>query len=461
MFLTSWSVANRDCDVLYVLLQDTAGQERFSSLASAFFRGADAVILMFDVNKPETLGGLTKWWNNFKERAPVPDEEAEDYCCVLVGNKIDLALAGGDGKKETVSEAQAVQFMEELIPQKTANAVEADDGLDSDGEETTADEDERTNGHAEPASPADGGGDDDDPLSRSSPPKSDSIQIRRADSSSSHPYAKRPRKPGHRRGDSSQSQSRKRGASASASRSDDRLAAHFVAGGTMTTTHTIYHTPASSLFESESFASAQSSPFASASSVDTVHLSPDSTAAAANASPVPAPAPAGSLHGRRMTSASSSSSSSAPTITPSLYQRAHSSTSAAVMQPSPLGTPAVSAAELPSVSAPDLPSPSASATATTTLEVNGNGASAKDLRHRLPPYPERRPKLFFTSAKTGAGVAPVFEYVARRVVMKWEYEEALEARRMHVREATETIRLADARRGTMGKLAERLSCCGS
>lgn len=416
---------------------------------------------MFDVNKPETLGGLTKWWNNFKERAPVPDEEAEDYCCVLVGNKIDLAVEGGDGKKEAVSEAQAVQFMEELIPQTMANAVEPDDGLDSDDEETTADEDERPNGYAEPAPLPDG--DCDDPLSRSSPPKSDSIQIRRTDSTSSHPYAKRPRKPGHRRGDSSQSQSRGRGASASASRSDDRLASHFVAGGTMTTTHTIYHTPASSLFESESFASAQSSPFASASSVNT--LSPDSTAAApppstaAAAAANASPAPAGSLHGRRLTSASSSSSSSAPTITPSLYHRAHSSTSAAVMQPSPLGTPAVSATELPSVSAPDLPTPSASATA--TLEANGNGTSANDLRHRLPPYPERRPKLFFTSAKTGAGVAPVFEYVARRVVMKWEYEEALEARRMHVREATETIRLADARRGTMGKLADRLSCCGS
>ena len=70
--------------------QDTAGQERFSSLSAAFFRGADAALLMFDVNRPETLDGLNKWWDEFKVRAPVPDEEAEDYCCVVVGNKVEL-----------------------------------------------------------------------------------------------------------------------------------------------------------------------------------------------------------------------------------------------------------------------------------------------------------------------------------------------------------------------------------
>jgi Ras-related protein Rab-7A len=38
------------------------------------------------------------------------------------------------------------------------------------------------------------------------------------------------------------------------------------------------------------------------------------------------------------------------------------------------------------------------------------------------PNPERRPKLFFTSAKTGEGVNDVFEYIARRVIIRWEWE---------------------------------------
>jgi Ras-related protein Rab-7A len=33
------------------------------------------------------------------------------------------------------------------------------------------------------------------------------------------------------------------------------------------------------------------------------------------------------------------------------------------------------------------------------------------------------PSYFFTSAKTGAGVSEVFAYVARRVIMRREWEE--------------------------------------
>ncbi|KAJ6522913.1 P-loop containing nucleoside triphosphate hydrolase protein, partial [Mycena capillaripes] len=69
---------------------DTAGQERFSSLASAFFRGADAAILMYDVTSPATLHALKKWWNEFREKAPVADEDVRGFCVVVVGNKVDL-----------------------------------------------------------------------------------------------------------------------------------------------------------------------------------------------------------------------------------------------------------------------------------------------------------------------------------------------------------------------------------
>jgi hypothetical protein len=41
--------------------------------------------------------------------------------------------------------------------------------------------------------------------------------------------------------------------------------------------------------------------------------------------------------------------------------------------------------------------------------------------------PEKGPKLFWTSAKTGEGVKDVFGYIARRVVTRWEWEDTLEA----------------------------------
>ncbi|EIW75987.1 hypothetical protein CONPUDRAFT_42859, partial [Coniophora puteana RWD-64-598 SS2] len=68
---------------------DTAGQERFSSLSSAFFRGADAAMLMFDVNSRDSLHALAKWWDAFRQNAPLADDEMDDYPCVVVGNKVD------------------------------------------------------------------------------------------------------------------------------------------------------------------------------------------------------------------------------------------------------------------------------------------------------------------------------------------------------------------------------------
>ena len=106
--------------------QDTAGQERFSGLSSAFFRGADAVILMFDVNQPQTLGALTKWWDDFRDKAPVSDERVEEFCCVVVGNKVDIAQGVGSegsgsraGRGEIVTEAEAREFIQTIVPHPT------------------------------------------------------------------------------------------------------------------------------------------------------------------------------------------------------------------------------------------------------------------------------------------------------------------------------------------------------
>ncbi|OSX56188.1 hypothetical protein POSPLADRAFT_1094448, partial [Postia placenta MAD-698-R-SB12] len=59
--------------------------------------------------------------------------------------------------------------------------------------------------------------------------------------------------------------------------------------------------------------------------------------------------------------------------------------------------------------------------------------------------------------KTGEHVAEVFEYVARRVVMRWEYEEALDARTLHMQEADDTIHLTHAHPDRTRTIA---SCCG-
>jgi Ras-related protein Rab-7A len=44
---------------------DTAGQERFQSLGVAFYRGADATALVFDVNSIKSFEHLDAWRDDF------------------------------------------------------------------------------------------------------------------------------------------------------------------------------------------------------------------------------------------------------------------------------------------------------------------------------------------------------------------------------------------------------------
>ncbi|MDP2060452.1 MAG: Rab7 family protein [Flavobacteriaceae bacterium] len=87
-----------EIDGQFVTLQcwDTAGQERFQSLGSAFYRGADACVLVFDVTQQDSFSHLTSWMEEFNIQAGKRD-------CVLIGNKTDLA----DKRQVTARTAQS------------------------------------------------------------------------------------------------------------------------------------------------------------------------------------------------------------------------------------------------------------------------------------------------------------------------------------------------------------------
>lgn len=73
-----------EVDGVKVTLQlwDTAGQERFQSLGSAFFRGADACVLVYDVTQAESFSHVKSWLEEFSIQSGRRD-------CALVGNKTD------------------------------------------------------------------------------------------------------------------------------------------------------------------------------------------------------------------------------------------------------------------------------------------------------------------------------------------------------------------------------------
>uniref|UniRef100_A0A8D3D6J3 small monomeric GTPase n=1 Tax=Scophthalmus maximus TaxID=52904 RepID=A0A8D3D6J3_SCOMX len=63
---------------------DTAGQERFRTLTPSYYRGAQGVILVYDVTKRETFTKLENWLNELETYTT-----RNDIVKMLVGNKID------------------------------------------------------------------------------------------------------------------------------------------------------------------------------------------------------------------------------------------------------------------------------------------------------------------------------------------------------------------------------------
>ena len=81
---------------------DTAGQERFRTITSAYYRGADGIILVFDVTSTESLDHVHDWLKEVNRYA------AEGTVKLLVGNKSDRTA------DRVVSTEQAQEMADEL-----------------------------------------------------------------------------------------------------------------------------------------------------------------------------------------------------------------------------------------------------------------------------------------------------------------------------------------------------------
>lgn len=62
---------------------DTAGQERFRTITSAYYRGADGIIMVYDITNEESFNHVNEWLNEVNRYA------AEGTVKILVGNKCD------------------------------------------------------------------------------------------------------------------------------------------------------------------------------------------------------------------------------------------------------------------------------------------------------------------------------------------------------------------------------------
>jgi len=89
--------------ILLVMYRDTAGQERYHSLAPMYYRGASAAIVVFDITHASSFQRAKKWIVELRQNVNNPN-----LIIALVGNKADLV------DDRTVSEEEASSYAEEL-----------------------------------------------------------------------------------------------------------------------------------------------------------------------------------------------------------------------------------------------------------------------------------------------------------------------------------------------------------
>mmetsp|Transcript_13038 Transcript_13038/g.22362 ORF Transcript_13038/g.22362 Transcript_13038/m.22362 type:complete len:214 (-) Transcript_13038:1174-1815(-) len=97
---------------------DTAGQERFRTITSAYYRGADGIIMVYDTTSSDSFDHVNDWLKEVNRYA------SEGTCKLLVGNKCDRVA------DRAVTTEQAKEFADDLgvafleTSAKTAKNVE-------------------------------------------------------------------------------------------------------------------------------------------------------------------------------------------------------------------------------------------------------------------------------------------------------------------------------------------------
>jgi Ras-related protein Rab-1A len=115
------STLNTDGKVIKLQMWDTAGQERFRTIRNSYYRGANGILVVYDVTDRNSFENVQYWVEELRRFAP------KDVKMLLVGNKTDLA------KKRAVSEDEAKEkaehFQMDFVETSARKAINIEDAF--------------------------------------------------------------------------------------------------------------------------------------------------------------------------------------------------------------------------------------------------------------------------------------------------------------------------------------------
>ncbi|OLS28827.1 MAG: GTPase KRas precursor [Candidatus Heimdallarchaeota archaeon LC_2] len=88
-------------------LWDLAGQPQFQSVHSLFYRGAAAIIVVYDITNPTSFHNIINWLNDF-----VNQTQINDLPVLIIGNKTDLIDSATDVISLDMQNKLIVEFMQ-------------------------------------------------------------------------------------------------------------------------------------------------------------------------------------------------------------------------------------------------------------------------------------------------------------------------------------------------------------
>uniref|UniRef100_A0A2K5DG35 RAB37, member RAS oncogene family n=1 Tax=Aotus nancymaae TaxID=37293 RepID=A0A2K5DG35_AOTNA len=108
LFLFQNKVVTVDGMRVKLQIWDTAGQERFRSVTHAYYRDAQALLLLYDITNKASFDNIRAWLTEIHEYAQ------RDVVIMLLGNKADMSservIRSEDG--ETLAREYGVPFLE-------------------------------------------------------------------------------------------------------------------------------------------------------------------------------------------------------------------------------------------------------------------------------------------------------------------------------------------------------------